>query len=76
MIIRKDFSHVKSHSILYNTNVQNFAKVETELKEVLIVSNKNFVDQDSQDATIIEYCPKVFDELRKLDEISHQELQQ
>jgi len=82
-----EFKRIKSHLIYYNKIYENFDldDIGMEVKNSQDDScyilrtldssniNSNLIDPSSnkQDALIIEYCPKIFKHLRKIDEISH-----
>ena len=77
---------MKSHLIYYNKIYENFISndIQIEIYKKLPSQNSDssgfseiILDKhDRQDALIIEYCPKIFKELRRIDDISNQEIQQ
>jgi hypothetical protein len=82
---------LKSHLIYYNKIYENFNfdDIHMEVKKKLETSqNQNYDSASSssytdlnpddgkkQDALIIEYCPKIFRELRGVDDISDKEIE-
>lgn len=52
-----------------NRTIGSFEDMSSSYSEIIIDDN------NKQDALIIEYCPKIFNELRKIDDISNIELE-
>ena len=82
---------MKSHLIYYNKIYENLNLNDIHMEVKKKLSSENGFDSNSdsscyskiildknnkQDALILEYCPRIFRELRRIDDISNEEIQQ